>query len=133
MEEYRMNEGRHSGYHFIFSKRSTGEILLEGDVTGGNKQDCTNAANTKARSAGLKPFVDEDLKLYMKRIEIVEHKITILDVMSRYGMNRTAIAKRFGIPYQTVQKWCFPKDNPNHRECPEYIIKMIDEILSKEK
>jgi len=67
MSEYKMNEGRSAKYYFQFSDRKSGEILLEGTVSGGNKQDCINHANTKAREAGLKPFIDENVKLHMKR------------------------------------------------------------------
>lgn len=66
-ENYKMNEGRKAGYKYVFSRRDTGEILLEGVVTGGGKQDCVNVANENARKAGLKPFADDNLKLYMKR------------------------------------------------------------------
>lgn len=66
-DNYKMNEKRESSYYFEFSNRKTGEILLSGNVTGGNKQDCKNAANEEARMAGYKPFAD-DLKLYMKAV-----------------------------------------------------------------
>ena len=67
--KYKMNEGRNAKYYFQFSDRESGKILLEGTVTGGNKQDCINHANSKAREAGLKPYADENLKLYIKRKE----------------------------------------------------------------
>lgn len=58
--------------------------------------------------------------------------MTINDVLNRYGYTRRMLSERFGIPYPTVIKWCFPTDNPNHRDCPKYIISMIDVILSTE-
>lgn len=64
-EYYKMNEGRKSGYKYTFSRRDTGEVLLEGVVTGGSKQDCRNAANEIARNAGYKPFADDNIKLCM--------------------------------------------------------------------
>ncbi len=65
-ENYKMNEGRHSSYYFQFSERETGKILLEGNVTGGNKQDCKNHAWSKF---GWNHFGDDNIKLYMKRVE----------------------------------------------------------------
>lgn len=69
MEKYYMNIGRNAGYRYIFSRRDTGEVLLEGTVTGGNKTDCRKAANLAAMDAGLHPATDDNLKLYMKAIQ----------------------------------------------------------------
>lgn len=69
MEKYYMNIGRNAGYRYVFSRRDTGEILLEGTVTGGSKSDCRNAANRAAMDSGLHPATDDNLKLYMKAIQ----------------------------------------------------------------
>lgn len=132
--EYKMNEGRHAGYYFQFSRRDTGEILLEGCVSGGNKQDCRNSAHNKARSAGLKPFEDDNIKLYMRPATEEERNSasggkqkTIKGIMAQYGLNMKKLSARFGIPYRTVQNW-----NAGVNTCPTYIINMIAEILEKE-
>ena len=46
----------------------------------------------------------------------------------KYSLNIKKISDRFDIPYRTVQNWC-----NGSRTCPGYIIKMMDEILSKER
>ena len=69
IDGYRMNEGRNAGYHYIFSDRESGEVLLEGDVTGGNKRDCQNAAIREGRDAGIKYYSNDNIKLYMRRNE----------------------------------------------------------------
>ena len=61
-----MYEGRKSGYYYQFSDRTTGEILKEGHVSGGNKTDCKNLAWCKF---GYQHFRDDNIKLYMKRVE----------------------------------------------------------------
>lgn len=55
--------------------------------------------------------------------------MTIKELMQKYGMSIKDISDRFDIPYRTVQNWC--TDSKSHRECPKYIVKMMDEILSK--
>lgn len=52
--------------------------------------------------------------------------MTLRDLLQKYGLTQTALAKRFGIPLRTVQNWC-----GGLREPPTYIIKMMDELLSK--
>lgn len=68
-EKYYMNLGRNAGYKYVFSRRDTGEVLLEGTVTGGSKSDCRNAANRAAMDAGLHPATDDNLKLWVKEIQ----------------------------------------------------------------
>lgn len=55
------------------------------------------------------------------------NKKTIKGIMSQYGYNIKRLSDRFEIPYRTVQNWA-----SGQRECPEYIVKMMDEILSKQ-
>lgn len=56
---------------------------------------------------------------------------TIVGLMKKYEMTRKSLAERFGIPYRTIQNWSIEGDN--HRECPQYVVKMIDECLSHDK
>lgn len=67
MTEYKMNSGRNSKYKYTYSNRGTGEILLEGIVTGGNKSDCKKIAHNEAMKAGLKPMLDPEIKFYITR------------------------------------------------------------------
>lgn len=61
-----MYEERNSGYYYQFSERSTGKVLKEGTVNGGNKTDCKNHAWSEF---GWSHFHDDNIKLYLKRIE----------------------------------------------------------------
>lgn len=56
--------------------------------------------------------------------------MTIYELMDKYNISRSDLAKRFDIPYRTVQNWTI--EGYNHRECPQYIINMMDEILQRE-
>lgn len=51
----------------------------------------------------------------------------IKDIMSKYQINKTKLSKRFGIPYKTIDNWT--SEGNNHRDCPEYVMNMIVEIL----
>lgn len=54
--------------------------------------------------------------------------MTIKDITTKYNMTLKAISERFDIPYRSVQNW-----NTGYSKCPEYVLKMIDEILTNEK
>lgn len=50
------------------------------------------------------------------------------ELMERYGLTIKQISERFQIPYRTVQNWKL-----GTRECPEYVLKMMIEILEGDK
>lgn len=53
---------------------------------------------------------------------------TIKDICTEYGLSQSALARRFGIPLRTVQNW-----HAGVRIPPDYVVRMIDEILGKEQ
>lgn len=53
--------------------------------------------------------------------------MTIKELMDKYRYNIKQLSDRFSIPYRTVQNWA-----SGQRECADYIVKMMDEILKKE-
>lgn len=54
--------------------------------------------------------------------------MTVKEICERYKLSQTALSKRFNIPLRTVQNWV-----GGQRSAPEYVIKMMIEILEKEK
>lgn len=58
----------------------------------------------------------------------MENKTEIAQICERYGMSQTALAKKFEIPLRTVQDW-----HGGRRKAPDYVVKMIDRLLSLEK
>lgn len=70
---------------------------------------------------------------YTSSIDRVENdkkmllKISIKKLLKKYKMTIKEASDRFEIPYRTIQNW-----SSGQRECPEYILKMMNEILSKE-
>jgi transposase len=53
--------------------------------------------------------------------------MTVPEILTASGLNKTQLSKRFGIPYKTVQNWC--ADGKEHRECPAYVRLMMQELL----
>lgn len=52
---------------------------------------------------------------------------TTQDLLKTYGLTQTALARYFGIPQRTLQKWCAGKAQP-----PHYILAMAAEILARD-
>lgn len=50
------------------------------------------------------------------------------DLREQSGMTRPEFAKYFGIPYRTVQSW-----ELGDRQCPEYLLNLMQYKLEKEK
>lgn len=58
----------------------------------------------------------------------MEEKTPIAEICEQYGLSQTALAKEFEIPLRTVQDW-----HAGRRKAPDYVIKMIDRLLSLQK
>ena len=53
--------------------------------------------------------------------------MTIREICEKYKINQSDLARRFGIPLRTVQGWYLGERKP-----PEYVARMIIELLGKE-
>lgn len=51
--------------------------------------------------------------------------MTFLELREKHPMPLTRLGERFGIPYRTLQNW-----RSGDRDCPPYIITMMDELLT---
>ena len=58
--------------------------------------------------------------------------MTIKELRLRSGMSRPKFAEYFGIPYRTVQSWELQGLSPEGRECPEYLLKLMEYKLHNE-
>lgn len=52
----------------------------------------------------------------------------IKEMCRRYSLTQVALAKRFGIPYRTVQDWYAERRTP-----PDYVVWAMVELLQAEK
>ena len=72
---------------------------------------------------------DEESEDHYDGDYIMQYKANIMSFAYFFTKNNLTIkgiSDRFEIPYRTVQNWA-----NGQRECPVYIIKMMDEILRK--
>ena len=53
---------------------------------------------------------------------------SLTELREAHGMSRPQFAEYFGIPYRTVQNW-----ELGLRECPEYLLKLMEYKLNNEK
>ncbi len=56
--------------------------------------------------------------------------MSISEILSHYHLSIRELSERFYIPYRTVQNWNM-NEGFNARKCPEYIRRMMIEILER--
>ena len=54
--------------------------------------------------------------------------MTIQEFIKSSNLTHKQLSERFGIPKRTIEDW-----SRGVRKCPEYVVNMMKEILSKEK
>lgn len=54
--------------------------------------------------------------------------MTIQEFIKTSGMTHKQLSERFQIPKRTIEDW-----SRGARKCPDYVVNMMIEILSKEK
>lgn len=52
--------------------------------------------------------------------------MTIQELCKKYGVGQTDLSRRFDIPLRTIQDWYAGRRTP-----PNYVVRMMDEILAK--
>lgn len=58
--------------------------------------------------------------------------MTITEIRALTGLPMSKFAQKYEIPYRTLQKWEFSKDNPNYRECPIYVNHMLERLVKSD-
>ena len=54
--------------------------------------------------------------------------MTIQEFIKSSGMTHKQLSDRFGIPKRTIEDW-----SRGARKCPDYVVKMMIELLEKDK
>lgn len=59
--------------------------------------------------------------------------MTVRDLLEKYGLTNTDLRNRFNIPDRSLRSWTGDPNSPSHRECPQYLVDMMDELLAIDK
>ena len=117
-------------YEYQVYDNDTGEILKSGRVKHNNRANALGMARAMAMSDGIN-FLSGDIRVRLLSLDPLAAELTIEKLMRDHNITQTQLSKRFGIPYRTIQNW--KALGKNRRECPDYVLRMMNEILSKEK
>ena len=60
--------------------------------------------------------------------ETERNKMDIQEFIKSSSMTHKQLSERFGIPKRTIEDW-----SRGVRKCPEYVVKMMIELLEKDK
>lgn len=52
--------------------------------------------------------------------------MTINEIIELTGLSCRAFAIKYKIPYRTVWNWSIGEDSPHHRDCPEYVLELLE-------
>lgn len=127
-------------YFYEFTNAKTGEVLVNGFVSGKTKNYCKSYAENEAMMAYgvrlseskfyMKSVDDSNKDEFEKRVNDFKknHVVTIREVRSLSGMSQVNFAKEYGIPLRTLQSW-----ESGERKPAPYIIDLIIRVVNAEK
>ena len=58
--------------------------------------------------------------------------MTIKELRLQSGMSRSEFAEYFGIRYRTIQRWELDGESSESRNCPDYLLELMEYKLKKE-
>ena len=119
-----------NNYEYQIYNNETGEILKAGTVKGTNRTHAEGMVHAQALGEGI-DFLAGDIRTRLLSLDPMAAELTIEKLMRDHNITQTQLSKRFGIPYRTIQNW--KALGKNRRECPDYVLRMMNEILSNEK
>lgn len=94
-----------------------------------NEKEIVNAHQPRV----VKYLTNEQIEEVIEESERVsnEHKIesttSIQKIRAMTGLNKTDFAKRYNIPFRTVQNW-----ELGTRECPEYVLELLERAVKED-
>lgn len=56
----------------------------------------------------------------------------IKEIRMLTGLSQVGFAKCYGIPVSTLKKWETDKKSKNHRECPEYVTRLLEIAVKRD-
>lgn len=77
---------------------------------------------------------DERDNPFESYIAIEKEKIRpIREIRMKTGLTQKEFAKKYHIPERTLSNWEVPEESSNYRECPEYVIELLKQIIEKDE
>ena len=58
--------------------------------------------------------------------------MTIKQIRTLTGLSQAKFGKKYGIPLNTIKNWECDPGKPNHRECPVYVLKLLERIVKED-
>ena len=58
--------------------------------------------------------------------------MTIKQIRAISGLSQMKFGQKYGIPRRTIESWECDKDNPNYRQCPDYVRKLLERVVKED-
>lgn len=58
--------------------------------------------------------------------------MTITEIRNMTGLSQVAFAEMYGMSRRTVENWEAEVGKPNHRECPKYVLSLLERAVSED-
>lgn len=55
--------------------------------------------------------------------------MSIAEIIQLTNLSNRAFALRYHIPENTLKNWLADKDKSYHRECPEYVLYLLEQVV----
>lgn len=58
--------------------------------------------------------------------------MTIKQLRAKTGLSQAKFGKKYGIPLNTIKNWECEDGKPNHRDCPEYVLYLLERAVMED-
>ena len=58
--------------------------------------------------------------------------MTIKEIRAITGLSQAKFATRYGIPKRTVESWEAAPDKSSYRECPPYVVALLERAVRED-
>ncbi len=58
--------------------------------------------------------------------------MTIKQIRATTGLSQAKFGKKYDIPLNTIKNWECDPDKPNHRDCPIYVLKLLERAVKED-
>ena len=58
--------------------------------------------------------------------------MTIKQIRAISGLSQVKFGKMYDIPLNTIKNWECDSDKPNHRDCPIYVLKLLERAVKED-